>query len=50
MAALMADRGSQAKDWSQTTAAAMLNPLTHFAGPGIEPTSPQRPEPLQSDS
>ena len=32
------------------TAVAMLGPLTHYAGPRIEPVPVQLPEPLQSDS
>lgn len=28
----------------------MPDPLTRFAGPGIKPVAPQRPEPLQSDT
>ena len=33
-----------------STAVAMLDPLTHWAGPGIEPVPAQQPELLQNDS
>ena len=52
----MAYGSSQARNWIQAAAmtyatdAAMLDPLTHCARPGIEPRAPQQPEPLQSDS
>ena len=50
-----ADGSSQAREWLWTAAAtyaavAVLGPVTHCAGPGIEPAPLQRPELLQSDS
>ena len=50
MAVPEAYRSSQARDWIQVSAVAMLDPLNHYAGLGIEPASPQKPEPLRSDS
>ena len=50
MATSTAYGGLQARDWIQASAEGMLDPLTHWAGLGIEPTSPQQPEPLQLDS
>ena len=56
MAALMVYGSSQARDWIQASAAtyvryeAMPDPLTQYAGMGIESTPPQRPELLQSES
>ena len=56
MVAHMAYGGSQARDWIWATAVtytetvATLDPLTHWAGPGIEPIPPQQPKLLQSDS
>lgn len=40
-------RTSQARDWIQTTAVAMLDPLAHCPGLGFAPVPPQRPELLQ---
>ena len=46
----------EAMDWIQAsavthaTAAATPDPLTHCAGPGVQTTPPQRPEPLKSGS
>ena len=47
MAAIIAYIRSWARDWIQTTAAAMLDPLTHCAGLGIEPAPLQPHELLQ---
>ena len=48
---------SQARDWIQATAAiyttaalVLPDPLTHYAGLGIEPAPLQQPEPLQLDT
>ena len=49
MATPMAYRNSRNRDWIWVTVAAVPEPLTHCR-PGMEPTPPQRPEPLQSDS
>ena len=49
-AAPVAYVSSQARDWIRAAGAAASNPLTHYAGWGIEPAPPQQPEPLQSDS
>ena len=56
MAAATAYGSSQARDWFQAAvvtyaaAAATLDPLTHYTGPGMEPLPLQQPEQLQSDS
>ena len=58
MAASTAHGSSQARDLIQAaaltnaTGAAMLDPLTHCTGQGLEPTPPQQPEleSLLSDS
>ena len=56
MATLMEYGSSQAMDWisavavTYTTAAAMPDPLTHCAVPGIETAPPQWPKPLMSYS
>ena len=41
MAAPVAYESSQARGGIQATASATLDTLTHYAGPGIEPASPQ---------
>lgn len=55
MAALVAHGSSRARDRIQVTtvtraAAVTLDPLTHFAGLGLEPAPPQQSELLQSGS
>lgn len=42
--------GFWARGWIPAAAAAVWDPLTHCAMPGIEPVPPQQPELLQSDS
>ena len=55
MAALTTHRSSWARDQipatasTYTAAAATPDPLTHSAGPGIKPFSPQYHKPLQSE-
>ena len=50
MAMLVAYGSSQARGWIQGAAVAMLAFSTHCAGPGIEPTPLQQPEPRQLNS
>ena len=50
MAVPLAYGSFQSRDWISAAVAAMLNPLTHCAGTGIEAAPPQWPEPLPSDS
>ena len=56
MATPMAYASSGTRDWihaaaaTYTTSAATSDPLTHSAGPGVEPAPWQRPKLLQSDS
>ena len=56
MAMPMAYGSSQARDWILAAAAtyaravANLNPLAHYPGPGMEPTTPQQPKLLQLHS
>ena len=53
MAAPVAQGSSQTRDWihttvaNYTTAVATVDPLTHCARPGMEPTPPEWPKPLQ---